>query len=150
MNYLMTLKLSHHVNVFYFPDISNEFSNYVPYIPKALCYGLFGPFLWHCHKIISLFVGLENTFILILFIVFILTNFKKDILKRIDIEVVCIILYVIIMAVTITFASPNWGTLVRYKIGYLPFFLLVVLNNNPLIALLQEKFIFLKTPVSNL
>lgn len=122
INYISTLEASHNINVFFFEGLSNEFSSFIPHISKALVYGLFGPFLWHCKKIITLFAGVENTLILILFVVFVLTNSKKEALKKIDIEEVSIMLYVSILAIFMTFASPNWGSLVRYKIGYFPFF----------------------------
>ena len=52
------------------------------------------------------------------------------------------IIYVSILAITMAFASPNWGSLVRYKVGYLPFFLLLILNNNPVIDQLEKRWSF--------
>jgi hypothetical protein len=144
INYISTLEASHNINVFFFEGLNTEFYSFLPHIPKALVYGLFGPFLWHCKKIITLLSGIENILILILFVVFVLTNVKKKKLRRIDIEEISVILYVSILAICMAFASPNWGSLVRYKIGYLPFFLILILNNNPFIHQLEATFNFLK------
>ncbi len=145
-NYKITLLTSNGNNVFYFPGLKRELVSFIPHIPKALVYGLFSPFLWQCKKVISLINGVENTFLLILFTTFILSNFKKDKIRKIDIEEISIVLYVSILAVFMAFASPNWGSLVRYKVGYLPFFLLLILNKNPFIRQLEDKVKFFKRP----
>lgn len=143
-NYDTTLKVSKGQNTFVFEGLSTEALSFLPHALKALCNGLFGPFLWQSKKIISLIVGIENTLLLILFATFVLTNFRKDKLKKIDLEEVSLVLYVSILAIFMAFASPNWGSLVRYKIGYSPFFLLLILNRNPFITQLEERFSFLK------
>ncbi len=139
-SYKLTLERSGGENVFYFPELSSDWGSFLPHIPQALSYGLFGPYLWHCTKLISLFSGIENTVILILFITFILGNFKKESIARMDLEGWSVVLYTVVLAVLITIGTPNWGTLVRYKVGYLPFFLLFILNRNPFTDLLEEKF----------
>jgi len=139
INYKATLKNSTELNAYTFNGLSTSPFSFIPHIPQALSYGIFGPFLWQCKKIISLISGIENTILLILFISFLLSNFKKDKLSKIGIEEISLSIYVLVLAIFMAFASPNWGSLVRYKVGYLPFFLLLILNNNPAITQLARK-----------
>jgi preprotein translocase subunit Sss1 len=143
LNYDSTLKASHGKNVFIFEGLNSNPASFPAHIPTALSYGLFGPFLWQCQNLLALFCGIENTVILIFFITFLLTNMKKEKMNKIDIEEISLIMYVSILAITMAFASPNWGSLVRYKVGYLPFFLLLILNNNPVIYLIEKRWNFL-------
>ncbi len=143
VNYSETLRNSEGLNVFIFEGINSTPESFIEHIPRALSYGLFGPFLWHCKKLISFVNGIENTIILVLFITFLLGNFIKGKILKIGIEEVSLCIYIAVLAVFMAFASPNWGTLVRYKIGYLPFFLLLILNNNVAITQLERKFNFL-------
>jgi hypothetical protein len=142
LNYQTTLGLTD-FNTYTFEGLSSNPASFISHIPKALSYGIFGPFLWQCKNLITLLNGLENTLLLILFITFLLTNFRKEKLMKIDIEVISLVVYVSTLAIFMAFASPNWGSLVRYKIGYLPFFLLLILNNNPIIFQLERVFSFL-------
>ncbi len=143
-NYTATLTQSNGVNVFYFEGLGPDILSFIPHLPKALSYGIFAPYLWHCKKIISLLTGVENTFLLIIFTTFILGQFKKESLKKIDLEELSLIVYIVALAICMAIATPNWGTLVRYKVGYLPFFLILVLNKNPLIVQLANRFFLAK------
>ncbi len=142
-NYQATLKYSNILNSYTFEGLSSDPISFLSHIPKALFYGLFSPFLWQCKSVITMVNGIENTILLILFITFLLTNFRKEKLVKIDIEVISLVVYVGTLAIFMAFASPNWGSLVRYKVGYLPFFLLLILNNNPAIIQLEKMFSFL-------
>ncbi|HVD98129.1 MAG TPA: hypothetical protein VNB90_07975 [Cytophagaceae bacterium] len=143
-NYLATLQLSYGKNLFLFEGLSTEVSSFIPYIPKALSFGLFGPFLWQCKKLISLASGIENTIILTFFAAFIINVLKNRKKIKIGIEEVSLILYVTVLALCMTFASPNWGSLVRYKVVYMPFFILLLLNYNPLLLQWTERSTLLK------
>lgn len=143
LNYSITLEHSSILNSYTFEGLSSDPVSFLSHIPKALFYGLFSPFLWQCKSVITMVNGIENTILLILFITFLLTNFRKEKLVKIDIEVISLVVYVATLAIFMAFASPNWGSLVRYKVGYLPFFLLLILNNNPAIIQLEKMFSFL-------
>ena len=137
-NYLETIRNSNNNNIFTFEGLSSDPLSFIRHIPKAFIYGLFSPFLWQCKKVISFVNWLENTLVIILFITFLFSNFRKNL--KIGIEEISIVIYIVILSVFMAFASPNMGSLVRYKIGYLPFFLLLILNNNYAIIQLGQKF----------
>ena len=144
LNYSTTLKFSNSYNTYIFEGLNASPSSFITHIPKALVYGLFGPLLWQCNNLITAINGTENMILIFLFITFLLTNLKKEKLIKIDIEEISLVIYIVTLAMFMAFASPNWGSLVRYKIGYLPFFLLLILNNNIIISQLERRFSFLK------
>ncbi len=126
-----------------FEGLTPDLLSFLKHSPQALLYGLFGPFFWQTNKLITVLSGIENFVLLILFFLFLFGNFSKRKLSKIDIEALSIIFYIVIVALFMAFASPNWGSLVRYKIGYLPFFLLLILNNNLVIAYIERNLSFL-------
>ncbi len=143
LNYETTIERSHGKNVFLFEGLNASPLSFLRSTPLALSYGLFGPFLWQGQNLLGLISGIENMVILIFFLVFLLSNYNKEKINKIDIEETALIIYISTLAMTMAFASPNWGSLVRYKVGYLPFFLLLILNNNPVIYLLEKRAGFL-------
>jgi hypothetical protein len=142
LNYTRTIEKSNGNNMYIFEALTSSGKSFLPHTFQALSYGLFGPFLWQCKNLLSLFSGIEDTILLVFFITFLLSNLKKEKINKTDIEEVSVIIYVSILAITMAFASPNWGSLVRYKVGYLPFFLLLILNNNPVIDQLEKRWSF--------
>ena len=52
-------------------------------------------------------------------------------LKEFGLLPICFLLYTIILAVFLAFACPNFGTLLRYRVGFYPFFVYLVLMNIP-------------------
>jgi hypothetical protein len=129
-------------NIFYFEGIEPGFANILGYFPEAVFTGLFRPFIWETHNLLGLFTALEN---LIIFIFFVLTLValivdlvnKKPV--RITVAYTAMIVYVVLLAFIIPIASPNWGSLARYKIGYLPFLILLLSIRNPFINLISKK-----------
>ncbi len=143
LNYTKSLNKSTIYNSYTFSGLTSDPKSFLCHLPQAIIYGLFGPFLWQTYKLITTLNGIENTILLILFVTFILNSIKTKEINKTDIEETSIVIYIFILAVFMAFASPNWGSLVRYKIGYLPFFLLLILNSNPIIFQLEKRFSFL-------
>jgi hypothetical protein len=92
--------------------------------PQAIWVSLYRPYLWESKKIIIFLSAFESLFFLILTIVTIKKTGLFNIIglvKNND-----YILFALIFSVTFAFAigvsTSNFGTLVRYKIPFLPFF----------------------------
>ncbi|MEJ7626504.1 MAG: hypothetical protein WKF35_06565 [Ferruginibacter sp.] len=102
--------------------------------PTVVFTCLFRPFLWESRKIIILFTSLESTmlFLTILFIMIKMgfINFFRTILTR-PFLLFCFTI-TILFALIIGFTTFNFGTMIRYKIIFLPFlyFMLVNLYSN--------------------
>jgi hypothetical protein len=139
LNYEATHVLSGGKNSFVFEGLSAAPESFLPHAPQALAYGLFGPYLWHCKNTISLLSGIENTWLLTLFVTAVVYAMKTNAFRKIDLEATAIIVYVAVLAMLMAFASPNWGTLVRYKVGFLPFLLLLLLHQHPWTAYIEQK-----------
>jgi hypothetical protein len=95
-------------------------------MPKALVASLFRPFLWEARKVTSLIAAVEGTFI---FCLTIFVFFKKGILftfKTIvsDSTIFFALIFSLTFATAIGLNCFNLGTLVRYKIPCLPFYIL--------------------------
>jgi hypothetical protein len=93
--------------------------------PQAIVVALFRPFLWEAHNPTMALSALEATYFLILTgrILFRVGVFKT--IKAISSNPILTLCFVfsLIFAISVGISSGNFGTLVRYKIPLMPFFL---------------------------
>ena len=95
-------------------------------IPLALISGIFRPLIFETDNLIQIIVAIENSIIMVLFVIgFWRSHFK---IRVKNVYVLAIILYSFSLAVLLAFASPNFGTLSRYKVAFWPFLVLLILN----------------------
>lgn len=120
-----------------FRGLSPDISSLAYHAPNALFSGLFRPLIFEGGNLWSLLAGVENS-ILLLLALFQLVNFRK-ITNRHFLPLLSMIIYCGLLAALLTWSSPNFGTLVRYKVGFLPILLLLVLERNPAIGYLIAK-----------
>uniref|UniRef100_UPI00404A8EAA hypothetical protein n=1 Tax=Fulvivirga sp. TaxID=1931237 RepID=UPI00404A8EAA len=114
-----------------------EFSSLEPTVwsvlsnaPKALVSGLFRPFIGESAELFKIVSGLENLLLLGLLIVAVIHALKER-ASYLNLLFLSALLFVVIMAVFLTLSAPNYGTLIRYKTGFLPFFIFLVTVRNP-------------------
>ncbi len=100
--------------------------------PWALLSGLFRPFIWEADTVFQFIVAIENAAIVILTIA-LLFRWKEWAGKYCHLLFFSIVFYIIVLCVFLALSAPNFGTLSRYKVGFLPFFTLLILTDNPLI-----------------
>lgn len=104
---------------FVFPNLSISSLSFPPYIPIALWYGLFAPLIWEVKSILFWLDGIINTLTLLMSIYLaIQTMLNKKLLTK---WTLLTLMYVLLSAILITISSPNFGSLARYKIAYIPF-----------------------------
>ena len=140
-NYEATLLLSQGKNVFYFPELTGDWLSLLSQFPKAVFIGLFRPLPGDVNSAVGYMSALENIVILAFAVITIIyLVIKKPVVEN-SIMLTTAGLYIIILSFILPIASPNWGSLIRYKIGYLPFLLLLVTFRNPLILYLDKKFL---------
>lgn len=101
--------------------------SYLINLPLAVVFGLFRPMPFEAGNIFQLLVGLENAVVLILFIVAMWKVRWNSIFQ--SRYLLATVLFVFFLAVFLTFSTPNFGTLSRYKVAYWPFFVLLILIN---------------------
>ena len=98
------------------------------YTPKALAGGLLMPLplLPMRLEVLPLIAGAENLMLLLLLIGAFYKLYRLP-YQRIPLPALGLALYVCVLAVAMAIASPNLGTLMRYRTAYLPFALFLLL-----------------------
>lgn len=137
VNYNAYIELSSPEDVIHYHNLSPNWLSIFFNSPKALISGLFRPFAGegsHWHQVSA---GIEN---LILFFLFVSAFFQIP--RKLDnknrLLLIGGITYCVVLAVFLALSAPNFGTLVRYKVGFLPILLLLVTMRNPVIEKLNR------------
>lgn len=113
-----------------FYQLSATWSSMIVNAPWALLSGLFRPFLFEAGNPMQILAGVENVLLLVLFL-FQLSRLKLP-TGRERIAFISTLMYVVVLCIFLALSSPNFGTLSRYRIGFLPFFVFLLLMNSPL------------------
>ncbi len=121
----------------HFEHLRPDVLSFVKYSPKAWFAGWFRPFVFDIENAWSLIAAIENTMLFLLFI-FQLKNVKKLWSNDGNLRI-AILLFCLLMGIFLTYSAPNFGTLVRYKVGFLPFLLLLILERNPVLGWMRGK-----------
>lgn len=122
-----------------FYNLTATFPGILLNAPWALFSGLFRPLLWEVSSWIQFLQGIENTFLLLLLAGALLRvkSYKTSPHRPLLLGV---IVYVVLLSVLITLSAPNFGTLSRFRTGYLPFFVFLLLCNNPFLEYVERSF----------
>jgi hypothetical protein len=115
-------------NVIHFDNIDPTPVGILPHIPKAVFSGIFRPLIWEVTTAAQLAAALENVLIFILMIGAAISFWRNR--KSYPIQgkelVVWTVVYILILDAFLTLSSPNFGTLSRYRVGFLPFLILLI------------------------
>jgi hypothetical protein len=95
--------------------------------PWALVSGLFRPFVWEANTIFKFITSLENLALLMLAVLS-LRHIKSVARSSEFLLTFSVIAYCVVLSVFLALSTPNFGTLARYGVGYLPFFALLVFS----------------------
>jgi hypothetical protein len=95
--------------------------------------GLYRPFVTEVHTIWQVIAALENLLLLILTIAA-LTNVTRMITSRHRLLIFSLMIYITLLCVFLALSTPNFGTLSRYRVGFIPFFVLLLTIENPLVT----------------
>lgn len=123
-----------------FEGLSPNFSSFLIHFPKAVFSGLLRPLPFEGNTLLYWLAGIENFVLLSLSLLALISLFSLKRIAHPELVVACII-YIILLAGLISLASPNFGSLSRYKVAYAPFWLLICLlciNESPLIKSLSQ------------
>ncbi len=124
----------------HFEELRPTVGSFLYNFPLALFSGLFRPLFWETYSILTFATGLEN-FILLSLTVWSLFHWPKWPQTNNLTLFISSVLYMTVLAVLLALSTPNFGTLMRFKVGFLPFFYLVVLYNNPFFSKLSKRFV---------
>jgi hypothetical protein len=95
--------------------------------PKALGIGLFRPLPWEAGGPLQAWVGVENVVLLVASILAFWSLLRRRTRLGPSVLLLATLHYIVILAVLLPLAAPNFGEMSRYKVAFLPFFAYVVL-----------------------
>ncbi len=109
---------------FQFSDLQANYPSLIIHLPQSLIAGLFRPWPWESNTT-QIIATAENMMLLILL------GFNSYYFQHIRLELNSIIalIFIIILASFLAINTPNFGTLIRYKIVFLPFLAYLLLIN---------------------
>ncbi|MCH8318545.1 MAG: hypothetical protein IIA88_08620 [Bacteroidetes bacterium] len=120
-NFHKTLEMSNASHCIAFENLQPTLKSFLMNSPKALFSALFRPGIWEAGSFLQIIAGLENLLVLLLTILAIYYFIRRG-NNKFGLLEVCFLLYIIVLAVFLAFACPNFGTLLRYRVGFYPFF----------------------------
>jgi hypothetical protein len=126
-------------NTIHFYELTATWASVILNSPLALISGLFRPFIWEASGILGFLAALENIFLLVMTL-FSFTKLKKVIHSKDLLLMASAFTYIIILCIFLSLSTPNFGSLSRYRIGFLPFFVFMVCCDNPLMLRIQKMF----------
>lgn len=122
-----------------YPDLNPTWPSMITYAPKALVSGIFRPFPWEADSWVMVAGALESAVLLIFFLWATVRYLRAPTVKE-PILMLALATYVILLGVLLPLSTPNFGTLSRYRIGYLSFFVFVIMLGNPLMKAVPNLF----------
>ncbi|WP_162427147.1 hypothetical protein [Pontibacter pudoricolor] len=97
--------------------------------PKAFFSAVYRPFIGESSEPLYLLLGLENLLLLLLTTIALVSAFSKAWIQHIRLWHVVLLLFIVASAIVIGISTPNFGTLSRYRIIFLPFLVYLLLQN---------------------
>jgi hypothetical protein len=119
-----------------YKDLSASWKGVLRNLHIATFSGLFRPLTGDVSGLPQILAAIENVILFILTIVALLSLIRVNRTNN-GILVIAILLYILVSAVLLAFSTPNFGTLVRYKSGFMPFLVYIILADFPLARLLK-------------
>ncbi|MFM7854194.1 MAG: hypothetical protein ACKO96_20290 [Flammeovirgaceae bacterium] len=118
----------------HFTDLQPTWQSMLLHAPLALFSGLFRPFLWEAHGLMALIASIENFAVLLLVFTWLFSQIKLP--PRILLPLV---MFCVLLCIFLTLSTPNFGTLSRYRIGFLPFLIFLLTAHNQTINKLFKR-----------
>jgi hypothetical protein len=146
-NIIKTVTDNHTRTTFYEDTNLIEYTNmdsgkgFIRNIPLALFSGLYRPLAWEYGSFTARLAGIENLLLLALSVIS-LTSFRKirkrDLNSPSNVSRTIIFCFIIAAAIFLAVASPQLGSLMRYKILFLPFFTWLIFSSNNISDFLER------------
>ncbi len=128
-NHDQYMRISNHDNVIHFTPLDGSWTNLVANAPLAWWSGWFRPSLFEAHSITGWLAAFENLALLVL-LVWKMRRMRMP-SREFQLMVIAAITYAIVLSVFLALSTPNLGTLSRYRVGFLPFLVLLILIDHP-------------------
>lgn len=131
-NYNAYTILSKQENMIYYVNLTTDVFSIIQHAPKAAMSACFRPFVWEAHTVLQWFSAIENLIIL-LSTLYALRNWRVAVNSSERLLIFSIVIYVVLLSVFLALSTPNLGTLMRYRVGFISFLFMLITAHNPLL-----------------
>jgi len=105
-----------------------SFISFLKVLPESLIIGLFCPTIFGSWNVLSSLLAIENLVVLLAFLFVGYRFCRGELIVGHKVLVILLLSYIFFLSVILPIASPNYGSLVRYRTSYYPFFVLLILE----------------------
>jgi hypothetical protein len=136
-NYNEFIRISPSENVIHY-QLTATWASVVFNSPLALLSGFFRPFIWEATNLLQVMVAVENLLVLVLCVTSVM-SLHTICNSPYRLLIFSTLVYIVILCLFLALSTPNLGTLTRYKVGFQPFFVFMLLVDNVLFIRLRSK-----------
>ena len=126
-------------HAFAFADLEANWGSILVHAPWAAFSGIFRPLPGESVNFLSLVFSLENGIVLLLAL-WALVRWVR--IRELNSWMMAVILYSLSLAAFLALSTPNFGSLARYKTGFIPFLVCLILFQHPVVRRLQTRVKF--------
>jgi len=138
-NYTVFIQASDPGKAIQYHALEPTFGSILVNMPWAIASGLFRPFIWEAANIFQVLVSLENV-VLFLLMMLAVRTMKTATESNQRILIFGTLIFCLLLCAFLALSAPNFGTLVRYRIGFLPFFVLLVSYKSGIVRFISKIF----------
>ncbi|HTJ52167.1 MAG TPA: hypothetical protein VL443_22050 [Cyclobacteriaceae bacterium] len=131
-NYYIYLQYSRPDAVIHYLNLQANVMSILLNSPWALFSCLFRPFLWEVGNVFQVIASIENT-ILFVFTLFAIPRLKAALTSEQRLLFLSMLVYIVLLGVFLALSAPNFGTLSRFRAGFIPFYVMIICIDNPII-----------------
>ncbi|MEQ8423697.1 MAG: hypothetical protein RIA63_03240 [Cyclobacteriaceae bacterium] len=110
----------------HFTNLSPTWSSILKNSPWAFISGLFRPFIFESQTVFQAVISLENLLLIVLCFIN-LKNISTAWHSPHRLMILSAVVYISLLSIFLALSTPNFGTLSRYRIGFLPFLFFLLL-----------------------
>lgn len=124
-------------DVIQFHHLEPSIESFVKNVPLAAWSGFFRPWVGEANSLFKMVASVENSFMLIITLWACFRLFRPD--RQVTFIGLIALAYCLSLCVFLALSTPNFGTLSRYRIGFLPFFVFLMLVQSGIIPMISRK-----------
>lgn len=130
-NYLDFISFSQPGDVMLFPSLQESWDSVILLSPWAFFSGIYRPFIWESTNIFQAIASLENLLLLLLTLSA-LPSLRYLAKHPHRMLILTCLIYCFVLSTFLALSTPNFGTLIRYRVGFLSFFVFLITASNPI------------------
>jgi hypothetical protein len=117
-------------DIIHYHNLSPDWSSALVNSPLALWSGLFRPIEFGGSVSVTAMVASVENLLLLVLVIWKLGSLRKPMAEN-RVIVFTTLVYITVLCIFLALSTPNLGTLSRYRVGFLPFFVLMILADHP-------------------